>query len=316
MPLLIKAFVAGDPQLDQADDYAADAFLVDSATPGSGEVFDWSLAEGAPSNRRIILAGGLTPENVADAVRVVRPWGVDVSTGVESSPGRKDARKIRAFVEAAKAAEPPPPARAGRPRRPPLRLDARRAPVTPTIPHDPSDDRMTDPAAPVMGDPGATGRFGDFGGLFVPETLVPACQELEAAFREAWADPGFRAELDRLLRDYAGRPSLLTECSNLSAELGCRLLLKREDLNHTGSHKINNVLGPDAAGPAHGQDAHRRRDRRRPARRRGRHGRRAAGSRLHRVHGRGRHGPPGAQRLPDAPARRRGARRHRRAAAR
>jgi tryptophan synthase beta chain len=97
--------------------------------------------------------------------------------------------------------------------------------------------------APVMGDPGASGRFGEFGGQFVPETLVPACQELEAAFREAWADPPFRAELDRLLRDYAGRPSLLTECANLSSQLGCRVLLKREDLNHTGSHKINNVLG-------------------------------------------------------------------------
>ena len=103
---------------------------------------------------------------------------------------------------------------------------------------------MTDmTSTPVMGDPGATGRFGEFGGQFVPETLVPACQELDAAFREAWADPGFRRELDRLLRDYAGRPSLLTECANLSAELGCRVLLKREDLNHTGSHKINNVLG-------------------------------------------------------------------------
>jgi phosphoribosylanthranilate isomerase len=111
--LIIKAFAAGDPQLDQADDYAADAFLVDSATPGSGEVFDWSLAEGAPSNRRIILAGGLTPGNVADAVRVVRPWGVDVSTGVESAPGRKDARKMRAFIEAARAAEPEPPPEQG-----------------------------------------------------------------------------------------------------------------------------------------------------------------------------------------------------------
>jgi tryptophan synthase beta chain len=103
---------------------------------------------------------------------------------------------------------------------------------------------MTDTStAPVMGDPGPTGRFGEFGGVYVPETLVPACQELEVSFREAWADPGFRAELDRLLTDYAGRPSLLTECANLSAELGCRVLLKREDLNHTGSHKINNVLG-------------------------------------------------------------------------
>jgi tryptophan synthase beta chain len=94
-----------------------------------------------------------------------------------------------------------------------------------------------------MGDPGSDGRFGRFGGRYVPETLVPACEELEAAFRDAWADPAFRTELDTLLRDYAGRPSPLTECHRLSAELGCRLLLKREDLNHTGSHKINNVLG-------------------------------------------------------------------------
>jgi tryptophan synthase beta chain len=94
-----------------------------------------------------------------------------------------------------------------------------------------------------MGDPGPDGRFGRFGGRFVPETLVPACEELEAAFTGAWADPAFRTELDDLLRDYAGRPSILTECHRLGAELGCRVLLKREDLNHTGSHKINNVLG-------------------------------------------------------------------------
>ncbi len=95
----------------------------------------------------------------------------------------------------------------------------------------------------VMADPAADGRFGRFGGRFVPETLVPACQELEAAFNDAWADPAFRAELDGLLADYAGRPSPITECHNLSRELGCRVVLKREDLNHTGSHKINNVLG-------------------------------------------------------------------------
>jgi len=95
----------------------------------------------------------------------------------------------------------------------------------------------------TMSDPGPDGRFGGFGGMFVPETLVPACHELERAFREAWADPEFRAELNRLLSDYAGRPSPVTECSNLSEELGVRVLLKREDLNHTGSHKINNVLG-------------------------------------------------------------------------
>ena len=92
-------------------------------------------------------------------------------------------------------------------------------------------------------EPSSSGRFGEFGGRFVPETLVPACLELEKAFRSAWADPVFRGELDALLADYAGRPSPLTECHRLSEELGVRMLLKREDLNHTGSHKINNVLG-------------------------------------------------------------------------
>ena len=89
----------------------------------------------------------------------------------------------------------------------------------------------------------ALGRFGEFGGRYVPESLVPACAQLAEAFREAWADPGFRDELARLLAVYAGRPTPLTPAGNLSAELGVTLLLKREDLAHTGSHKINNVLG-------------------------------------------------------------------------
>jgi len=91
--------------------------------------------------------------------------------------------------------------------------------------------------------PDQTGRFGEFGGRFVPETLVPACQELEAAFAEAWSDPEFHAELTRVHTQYSGRPSIMTECHNLGEQLGIRLILKREDLNHTGSHKINNVIG-------------------------------------------------------------------------
>ena len=95
----------------------------------------------------------------------------------------------------------------------------------------------------VMTDPTEEGRFGEFGGRFVPETLIPACEELEEAFREAWNDPGFVEEFHRILVDYGGRPSALTECYRLSEQLGVRLLLKREDLNHTGSHKINNLIG-------------------------------------------------------------------------
>jgi len=96
---------------------------------------------------------------------------------------------------------------------------------------------------PAMGDPGPAGRFGEFGGRFVPEALVPACEELESEFRSAWSEPGFRSGLSALLRDYAGRPTPVTQARRLSAELGVRVLLKREDLTHTGSHKINNVAG-------------------------------------------------------------------------
>jgi phosphoribosylanthranilate isomerase len=104
--IVIKGFVAGDPTLERADDFGVDAILIDSPAPGSGEVFDWSLAEGAPIGRRVILAGGLTPDNVAEAIEKVRPWGVDVATGVEQTTGRKDARLVREFIRNARAAEP------------------------------------------------------------------------------------------------------------------------------------------------------------------------------------------------------------------
>ncbi len=100
----------------------------------------------------------------------------------------------------------------------------------------------TRPSA-IMGDPGPSGRFGEYGGRYVPESLVPACIELEVAFRDAWADPAFRSELDSILRSYGGRPTPVTECRRLSEHLGVRVLLKREDLTHTGSHKLNNVVG-------------------------------------------------------------------------
>jgi len=99
---VIQAFSAGDPALAAAANSPADVIMVDSPEPGSGKVFDWRLAEGAPGGVRLLLAGGLTPDNVADAISIVRPWGVDVATGVETSPGKKDARKLRRFIEAAR----------------------------------------------------------------------------------------------------------------------------------------------------------------------------------------------------------------------
>ena len=82
--------------------------MIDSHAPGTGQVFDWSLADGIPVGKRFILAGGLTPANVAEAIERVRPWGVDVSTGVESSPGHKDPIAVRDFVRNARTAEPAP----------------------------------------------------------------------------------------------------------------------------------------------------------------------------------------------------------------
>jgi tryptophan synthase beta chain len=94
-----------------------------------------------------------------------------------------------------------------------------------------------------MGRPDDSGRFGDFGGRFVPEALMPACLELEAAFIDAWGDPTFVDEYRTVLREFAGRPTPVTPLHRLSERLGIRLFAKREDLAHTGSHKINNVIG-------------------------------------------------------------------------
>ena len=108
---------------------------------------------------------------------------------------------------------------------------------------------MTDPAAA----PGADGHFGPYGGRFVPETLVHALDELEAEYRRARSDPAFALELHQTLRDFAGRPTPLIEAPRFSAAAGCRVFLKREDLAHTGAHKINNVLGQTLLAKAMGK---------------------------------------------------------------
>jgi tryptophan synthase beta chain len=89
----------------------------------------------------------------------------------------------------------------------------------------------------------ADGHFGAFGGRFVPEALVAALDELDVAYRHAMADPGFQAEFGAMLRDYANTPSPLYHAERLSAQVDAKVLLKREDLNHTGAHKVRNVLG-------------------------------------------------------------------------
>lgn len=102
--ITIRAFAAGDPNVAKAADYGADIIMLDNQNPGSGQAFDWGLAADLPPGQRLMIAGGLTPENVGHAIGQVRPWGVDVASGVERSPGRKDPVKLRAFIANARRA--------------------------------------------------------------------------------------------------------------------------------------------------------------------------------------------------------------------
>ena len=155
----------------------ADGILVDSWDPrrpgGTGRVFSWAgvgrEVRAAIGSAGFIAAGGMTPENAGAAVAALRPDVLDVSSGVESVPGAKDPDRTRAFVEAVR------------------RAGARRTTVTTSA--------------------GRSGRFGPYGGRYVPETLIPALDELGDAYRAAVADPAFLAEADALAADYVGRPT-------------------------------------------------------------------------------------------------------------
>lgn len=105
---VIKAVTAGTVDATRADQFNTDYILVDSAKPGSGSTFDWDLVVNVPEVPKLILAGGLTPENVAEGIAAVKPWGVDVATGVEASPGKKDPIALKRFIENAKRAAPTP----------------------------------------------------------------------------------------------------------------------------------------------------------------------------------------------------------------
>ena len=147
------------------------------------------------------------------------------------------------------------------------------------------------------------GRFGEYGGQFVPETVMAAVSELQAAYEQYKNDPAFLQELDTLYRDYANRPSLLYYAEKMSKDLGgAKIYLKREDLNHTGAHKINNVLGAVSAGQADGKTPHHRRNRRRPARGSHRHRLCPDGDGLRGVYGQRGHPAAVLERLPDGAA--------------
>lgn len=104
VPFLVQVFTADDPRLERLDDYPIDAVLLDSPTPGSGQTFDWSKVTDLQQQRRVILAGGLNSANVAEAVERLRPWGVDVVSGVEASAGQKDPAALATFITVARDA--------------------------------------------------------------------------------------------------------------------------------------------------------------------------------------------------------------------
>lgn len=190
--------------------FALDTYSA-GAHGGTGRTSDWALMCELAKHEQVILAGGLNPDNVASAIEQVQPWGVDVSSGVEVG-GAKDPYRILSFLQNALAAPD--------------------SPVKPSR------------VKPSYDLPDSHGRFGEFGGRYAPEVLMPAIQQLEVAYKEAKADPVFIAQLRQLEADYVGRPTPLYFAAGLTAACGgARIYLKREDLAHTGAHKINNALG-------------------------------------------------------------------------
>jgi tryptophan synthase beta chain len=224
---------------------------------GTGRQVARQIAAAVAREIPVILAGGLEPGNVAQAVLEVAAVGVDVASGVEIQPSGATAGAAAASARAVAAV-------GSRPRKDPLRvaLFVKRArAVRFDRPH--VRFRPT-PAPESLLDPDESGRWGlerDFGGRYVPETLVAALDQLEAAWAQTRHDPRFWAELRELQFHYGGRPTPIYRADRLGAEVleaarelagpaaadrlpdSIRLYLKREDLNHTGAHKLNNALG-------------------------------------------------------------------------
>ena len=200
-----------------ADFYMLDAFK-EGVYGGTGEVFDWTLVRDVTLESPVILSGGLTPESVGKGIAMVKPDAVDVSSGIELEPGKKDVDELKSFFAAVGKA-------------------------TPDVPDHDKDRQEVLSIGPTVATEKIQQRFGPYGGRYVPETLMPALEQLDCEFRDAMSDGEFRQRLDTYLQDYAGRPTPLYRAERLSDEVGCTVYLKREDLLHTGAHKINNALG-------------------------------------------------------------------------
>lgn len=208
LPLLRRLPVSAEAQseIPQWRDLVL-AFVLDSphSAGGSGVTVDFELAATLAKQVPCLLAGGLDGDVVGQAIDAVQPLGVDASSRLDATPRKKDPECVRQYIRNAK-----------------LHMSTS------------TSSQAITAAGPY---------FGDFGGCFAPETLMASLLELEQAWRDAMADSDFRAELDGYLRDYAGRATPLTFARRLSEEIGVEVWLKREDLLHTGAHKLNNALG-------------------------------------------------------------------------
>lgn len=228
---IIKAFqIRNTNDLAKAEISSADMVLLDSGQ-GSGKSFDWDLLK--TFNRPYLLAGGLSPQTIPEAINNLNPWGVDLSSGLETNE-LKDREKIQcatAIVHQTTASAHQSTTATNQ--------------KTETTPQTTSNTNPTESKEQHMTTQNTSkGRFGIHGGQYIPETLMNAIIELDEAYIHFKDDPEFKAELQKLLNDYAGRPSRLYYARRMSEDLGgAKIYLKREDLNHTGAHKINNVLG-------------------------------------------------------------------------
>ena len=190
---------------------------------GTGKPFDWSAASYISKSLGIpfILAGGLNIDNVSKAVKTVMPFGIDVSSGVEDTDRKKCSRKIETFIKLAKISNLP-------------LLSIRQINER---------EKANNILQSNLISLETSGWFGTFGGRYAPESLMQALEELEDGYYKAINDPLFQAEVDQISRDYIGRPTPLYNAKQLSEYCnGARIWLKREDLNHTGAHKINNAI--------------------------------------------------------------------------
>ncbi len=190
------------------DSLNADMILLDSpsknAFGGTGKTFNWTNIPANIPGNKLILAGGITPQNISQALETVSPAVVDVASGAELSPGKKDRDKIKILVEKVR-----------------------------------DYNRIT-----IMIQSKKKGYFGEYGGQFIPEILLPALTELEETYNNLKNDPQFQQKFKAELHDYAGRPTALYFAENLTKHYQkAKIYLKREDLNHTGAHKINNAIG-------------------------------------------------------------------------